>query len=158
MADNGQSLKVKYFDELSTRELYEILRARAEVFAVEQNCVYQDLDGKDYKSLHVFFDRGESVTAYLRAFFKDGETVQMGRVLTTKRGIGLGAKLLKYAIEEIERRFNPKQIYIESQTHAVGFYEREGFKVCSDEFMDAGIPHVEMKLNLFRGEENNVNS
>ena len=82
----------------------------------------------------------------------------MGRVLTTKRGIGLGAKLLKYAIEEIERRFNPKQIYIESQTHAVGFYEREGFKVCSDEFMDAGIPHVEMKLNLFRGEENNVNS
>ena len=63
MADNGQSLKVKYFDELSTRELYEILRARAEVFAVEQNCVYQDLDGKDYKSLHVFFDRGESVTA-----------------------------------------------------------------------------------------------
>ena len=90
MADNGQSLKVKYFDELSTRELYEILRARAEVFAVEQNCVYQDLDGKDYKSLHVFFDRGESVTAYLRAFFKDGETVQMGRVLTVEHGTGLG--------------------------------------------------------------------
>lgn len=151
-------LTSKLFEELTTTELYEILRARFEVFVIEQECVYLDIDGVDYRSLHIFCEEDGKVVAYLRTFEKEKDVVQMGRVLTTKRGIGLGAKLLKYAIEEIERRFNPKQIYIESQSHAVGFYEREGFKVCSDEFMDAGIPHVEMKLNLFRGEENNVNS
>ena len=147
MADNGQSLKVKYFDELSTRELYEILRARAEVFAVEQNCVYQDLDGKDYKSLHVFFDRGESVTAYLRAFFKDGETVQMGRVLTVEHGTGLGGELLRAGIETVRARMKPARICIEAQCYAVGFYEREGFRICSEEFLEDGIPHVQMILD-----------
>ena len=142
MADNGQSLKVKYFDELSTRELYEILRARAEVFAVEQNCVYQDLDGKDYKSLHVFFDRGESVTAYLRAFFKDGETVQMGRVLTVEHGTGLGGELLRAGIEAVRARMKPARICIEAQCSAVGFYEREGVRICSEEFLEDGFPHV----------------
>lgn len=136
----------KQFDELTTTELYEILRARFEVFVIEQECVYLDIDGVDYRSLHIFCEDNGKVIAYLRAFEKERDVVQMGRVLTTKRGIGLGTKLLKYAVEEIDRRFNPKQIFIESQTHAVGFYEREGFKVCSDEFMDAGVPHVEMIL------------
>ena len=139
-------IKVKQFEELSTTELYEILRARFEVFVIEQECVYLDIDGIDYRSLHIFCEENGKVVAYLRAYEKEKDVIQMGRVLTTKRGIGLGAKLLKYAIEEIDRRFHPKQIFIESQTHAVGFYEREGFKVCSDEFMDAGVPHVEMIL------------
>lgn len=139
-------IKVKQFEELSTTELYEILRARFEVFVIEQECVYLDIDGIDYRSLHIFCEENGKVVACLRAYEKEKDVIQMGRVLTTKRGIGLGAKLLKYAIEEIDRRFHPKQIFIESQTHAVGFYEREGFKVCSDEFMDAGVPHVEMIL------------
>ncbi|MCR5653130.1 MAG: GNAT family N-acetyltransferase [Ruminococcus sp.] len=136
----------KLFDELTTTELYELLRARFEVFVIEQQCIYPDLDGVDYNSLHIFRKGGDRIVAYLRAFETEKGVVRMGRVLTTKRGIGLGAKLLKYAIEEIDRRFMPKQIIIESQTHAVGFYAREGFKVCSDEFMDAGIPHVKMTL------------
>ena len=91
-------LKVKFFDELTTRELYEMLKARAEIFVVEQNCVYQDLDDKDYTSLHVFYEEDEKVAAYLRAFSKDEETVQIGRVLTLNHGTGLGGRLLNYNI------------------------------------------------------------
>ena len=76
------SIISKYFDELTTKELYEILKARAEIFVVEQNCVYQDLDDLDYRSLHIFCEEDGEVTAYLRAFFKAPDTVQMGRVLT----------------------------------------------------------------------------
>lgn len=147
MADNGQSLKVKYFGELSTRELYKILRARAEVFVVEQNCVYQDLDGKDYESLHVFFDSDKGVTAYMRAFFKDENTVQMGKVLTVEHGTGLGGELLRAGIEAVRARMKPARIYIEAQCYAVGFYEREGFRICSEEFLEDGIPHVQMILD-----------
>ena len=136
----------KTFEQLTTTELYEILRARFEVFVIEQECVYLDIDGVDYRSLHIFCEDDGKIIAYLRAFKKERDVVQMGRVLTTKRGVGIGARLLKYAVKEIDNRFHPKQIYIESQTHAIGFYEREGFKVCSDEFMDAGIAHVEMIL------------
>lgn len=82
--------QTKKFDELTTTELYEILKARAAVFVVEQNCVYQDLDDLDYKSLHVFCEDGKTVTAYLRAFYKEDDVVQMGRVLTLKHGTGLG--------------------------------------------------------------------
>ena len=141
-------MKSKFFSELSTNELYEILKIRAEIFVVEQNCVYQDMDDKDYDSLHIFFEDGGRGVAYLRAFTKDEDTVQMGRVLTLEHGKGLGGKLLKEGIEQIRKKQNPKKIYIEAQCYAIGFYEREGFVVCSDEFLEDGIPHVQMILNL----------
>jgi ElaA protein len=141
-------MKSKFFSELSTNELYEILKIRAEIFVVEQNCVYQDMDDKDYDSLHIFFEDGGRVVAYLRAFAKDEDTVQMGRVLTLEHGKGLGGKLLKEGIEQIRKKQNPKKIYIEAQCYAIGFYEREGFVVCSDEFLEDGLPHVQMILNL----------
>ena len=140
-------MKSKYFDELSTKELYEILRARAEIFVVEQNCVYQDLDGIDYESLHVFEEEDGKVTAYLRAFFKNDDTVQMGRVLTLRHGEGLGGKLLREGIAQIRARMRPAQICIDAQCYATGFYEREGFRICSEEFLEDGIPHVQMVLS-----------
>lgn len=139
-------MKSKFFSELTTRELYEILKARAEIFVVEQNCVYQDLDGRDYQSLHVFFEENGTVQAYLRAFLKDAKTVQLGRVLTIKHGTGLGARLLRAGIEQARKRFNPDQFYIVAQHYAVGYYEREGFRVCSEVFLEDGIPHVGMEL------------
>ena len=141
-------MKSKFFSELSTRELYDILKIRSEIFVVEQNCVYQDMDDKDYDSLHIFFEDGGRVVAYLRAFAKDEDTVQMGRVLSLEHGKGLGGKLLKEGIEQIRKKQNPKKIYIEAQCYATGFYEREGFVVCSDEFLEDGIPHVQMILKL----------
>ena len=141
-------MKSKFFAELTTRELYEILKARAEIFVVEQNCVYQDLDDGDYQSLHVFFEEDGAVTAYLRAYAKDKDTVQMGRVLTLKHGTGLGGKLLKEGIAQVRERFDPDRVYIEAQCYAVGFYEREGFRVSSEEFLEDGIPHVGMELRF----------
>lgn len=139
-------VKTKFFNELSTTELYEIMRARVGVFIVEQDCIYQELDGKDYDSLHVFFEEEGNVIAYLRAFQKDAETVQMGRVLTVHHGIGLGGQLLREGIKQIRSVYHPKRIYIEAQCYAAGYYAREGFKICSEEFLEDGIPHVQMIL------------
>ncbi|MBO7339130.1 MAG: GNAT family N-acetyltransferase [Lachnospiraceae bacterium] len=138
----------KTFDELSTKELYEIMKARAAVFVVEQNIVYQDMDDKDYDSLHVFYEEDGKVTAYLRAFQDGPDAIRMGRVLTVQHGQGLGGRLLEYGLSEIRRRLAPKRIVIDSQCHAIGFYERVGFKVCSDEFLEEGIMHVKMELEM----------
>ena len=138
----------KCFDDLTTEVLYEILKARSAVFVVEQNCVYQDIDGMDPASLHVFFEDDGRIAAYLRAFVKEPGVVQMGRVLTVDRGCGLGGKLLRTGIEEIRARFHPVRIYIEAQSYAIGFYAREGFRVTSEEFLEDGIPHVKMELVL----------
>lgn len=141
-------LKVKFFDDLTTRELYGILQARSAIFVVEQSCIYQDIDWRDQQSLHVFYEDDGQVRAYLRAFRKDEHTVQMGRVLTVKHGTGLGGSLLAEGIRQVKAVFNPKRIRIEAQCYAVGFYEREGFRTCSEPFMDDGIPHVEMVLEV----------
>ena len=142
------TFQAKFFHELTTTELYEILKSRAEIFVVEQNCVYQDLDDRDYQSLHVFCTQDGKVTAYLRAFRKEDETVQIGRVLTLQHGTGLGSDLLKAGIREVRERFEPKRIYIEAQCYAVGFYAREGFRICTEEFLEDGIPHVGMMKAL----------
>lgn len=136
------------FEQLNTVELYELLRARVNVFVVEQTCPYPELDGIDYDSLHVYYESEGKVLAYLRAFYKEPGVVQMGRVLTVERGTGLGGRLLSEGIREIKEKFEAQKIYIEAQTYAIGFYEREGFKVCSDEFLEDGIPHVKMELAL----------
>ena len=138
----------KIFSQLNTTELYELLRARVNVFVVEQTCPYPELDGIDYDSLHVYYESEGKVLAYLRAFYKEPGVVQMGRVLTVERGTGLGGRLLSEGIREIKEKFEAQKIYIEAQTYAIGFYEREGFKLCSDEFLEDGIPHVKMELAL----------
>lgn len=143
-------LTAKFFDELTVSELYGILKARAAIFVVEQNCVYQDIDGVDVRSLHVFYESDGTVEAYLRLFPKPGEegTVQMGRVLTVHHGRGLGGILLKDGIRLARDRMNAKKIFLEAQCYAVGYYAREGFRICSEEFLEDGIPHVAMELTL----------
>jgi len=140
----------KTFDQLTTSELYEILKARAEIFVVEQNCLYQDMDDIDYRSLHIFYWEDGKVHAYLRAFEQapGGDVIRFGRVLTVRHGMGLGGKLLREAIRIIREETSARKLFIESQCHAIGFYEREGFCICSEEFMEVGIPHVAMELEL----------
>lgn len=140
----------KFFDELTTAELYEILRVRMAVFVVEQNCIYQDLDERDQRSLHVFHMEDGKVTAYLRAFFLDEERgiVRIGRVLTAQRGKGLGRRVLDEGIRLCAEKLHAKRIDIEAQCYAIGFYEKAGFRVCSEEFLDDGIPHIGMTKSL----------
>lgn len=139
---------VKKFNELTTTELYEILKVRTAVFVVEQECAYQEVDGVDLDSLHVYLEENGEILAYLRAFFKnkDENVVQIGRVLTMKRGIGLGEQVVKAGIEVVKTEMKAGKIYIEAQTYAIGFYKKFGFAVTSDEFLEDGIPHVCMEL------------
>lgn len=141
-------LIVKHFDELSTRELYEILKTRSEIFVVEQDCVYQDIDDKDQDAIHVFCwnDQGR-VAGCLRVFMRDREkkVAQIGRVVTLEHGKGIGGQILRRGVEIAESFFDADSIYLEAQKYATGYYAREGFKVISDEFLEDGIPHVQME-------------
>jgi len=141
-------LMIKSFDQLTTTELYEILKVRTAVFVVEQNCPYQDIDGADLDALHVFLQDKTGIKAYLRVFSEDARTAHIGRVLTTQRGSGHGGEILKAGICAAREQLRKDAIYLEAQTYAKGFYEREGFRVIGDEFLEDGIPHVPMLLEF----------
>ena len=138
----------KTFDELTTHELYEILKARAAVFVVEQNCHYQDMDDIDFIATHVVVMDGDTIVAYSRVFKSNhADAWHIGRVLSTQRHKHYGMKVMQEAINAAEK-LGAKMIEIDAQCHAVGFYEKIGFKVCSDEYMIDDIPHKRMLLQL----------
>lgn len=137
----------KVFDELTTRELYEIVRARAEVFLIEQGIICRDFDGVDYNSLHCFLDDGGRIAAYLRAFIADDDSIRIGRVLSIPHGVGLGKRLMTESLPKILDHFGDKDIVIHAQCHAKIFYEKLGFYETSPEFFEEGVPHVEMKYS-----------
>ena len=145
--------EIKRFEELSTTELYEILKLRVAVFVVEQDCAYQDLDDNDQDAMHIFCRDGAGrISAYLRLFWKDhdetGGTVQIGRVVTLERGKGLGGLILREGMRVAKENLQANRIFLEAQEYATGFYTREGFKVVSEPFLEDGIPHVKMELEL----------
>lgn len=142
----AENIIVKTFAELTTEELYEILKARFAVFVEEQRCFYLDMDGVDYQSLHIYLRNGLDVIAYARLFEEEEpNTWHIGRVLTTIRGKGIGKRIMERVIQTAYQH-GATTLRMEAQTHAIGFYEKLGFRVCSDEFDEAGIPHVKMEL------------
>ena len=143
-------LVIKGFDELTTRELYEILKARTEIFVVEQNCIYNDLDDRDGLSLHVFMRDEKGIAAYLRVLPRGvyDENVRIGRVITVRRGVGLGKKLVEAGLDVARERLNAETVTISAQTHAIGFYEKCGFETISEVYMEEDIPHVKMIRKL----------
>lgn len=140
----------KNFQELSLAELYEILAVRSHIFIMEQNMHCQDIDGTDPVARHLYLEENGKIVAYLRAYYADEEkeTVRIGRVLTITHGIGLGAEVMKKAMEDIKRNMNCKRICLDSQKLAIGFYEKLGFQIVSDEFLEEGILHVKMQRAL----------
>ena len=141
-------ISVKKFDELTKKELYEVLKARCRVFVVEQTCPYLDPDGKDYEAYHLLAQENGEIKAYLRFFKKDRDTLQMGRVLTLARKTGLGNVIIPSAVEYIKNNMPESKIFIEAQTYATGFYAKFGFKARGEEFLEDGIPHTPMILNI----------
>ena len=141
-------LVVKRFEELSVEELYDILKIRVEVFVVEQQCIYQELDEKDKQSYHVFYKENGKIQAYLRVIDKgvSFDEVSIGRVISVKRRCGIGSKLLAQGIKVAKERMNATSIRIEAQTYARKLYEKQGFIQVSEEFLEDGIPHIEMLL------------
>jgi ElaA protein len=136
-------LRTASFRDLDTTTLYAILRLRSEVFVVEQQCAYLDIDGRDAEpgTRHVWFERDGEVRAYLRILREPGHE-RVGRVVTarTARGTGLAGRLITEALEIIGNR--PSRLH--AQAHLVDFYARYGFEPAGPEFVEDGIPHVPM--------------
>ncbi|MBR9855038.1 MAG: GNAT family N-acetyltransferase [Algicola sp.] len=141
-------IAVKTFDQITTKELYQILRLRSEVFVIEQDCVYQDMDNKDQKALHVIGTKNNEVVAYTR-IFKPGDyftNASIGRVVVSKdqRKYGLGKQIMQASIETIEQRFPNKSIEISAQSYLLKFYTELGFVAFGEEYLEDGIPHRKM--------------
>ena len=143
-------LAVKTFQELTADELYELLRLRAEVFVVEQTCVYQDLDGRDRAALHLLLREGETLQAYARVLPAGTAfpTAGLGRVCTRSRGRGLGRAVVAAGIRAAREKLGAEEITIEAQSYVRGLYESFGFCQSSEEFLEDGIPHIQMKWKL----------
>ena len=140
----------KNFGELSLTELYEILKARSQIFILEQNMHCQDMDGIDFEARHFFLEEKGKVLAYLRAFYTDDSksVVKIGRVLSITHGVGLGADIMKRAIADIKKNMKCQILSLNSQKSAIGFYEKLGFKTISDEFLQEGVIHLKMQLEI----------
>ncbi|NCO64588.1 MAG: GNAT family N-acetyltransferase [Flavobacteriales bacterium] len=139
---------VKAFNELTTQELYDILQLRSEVFVVEQNCVYQDIDGKDQKALHILGFKNNQLVAYTR-IFKPGdyfENASIGRVVVAKnqRQHQYGYDIMKVSIEAVENHFKETLIKISAQAYLKGFYNNLGFNEIGEEYLEDDIPHIAM--------------
>lgn len=138
----------KHFAELTTTELYDILKLRAEIFVVEQDCVYNDLDNLDKEAVHQFIQRDGEIVAYSRLLqpgtrFND---YSIGRVIVreSERGTGLGIQMMKEAKTYITTEWKASKIKISAQKYLRKFYEDLGFVVVTEEYMEDGIPHFGM--------------
>ena len=144
-------LHIKTFDQLTTSELYELLRIRSDVFVVEQNCVYQDMDNNDQTAIHIWLTKDGKTVAMCRICPEGTKmpNTSIVRVITTERGKGYGMLIMKIAINTVMERIPAADhIEIEAQLTKQKFYERLGFVATSEPFMMEGLMHLEMKLNL----------
>ncbi len=145
---NTLKIEVKSFEELTKEELYNLLQLRSEVFVVEQDCVYQDLDGKDEKSLHVIGIKENKIIAYTRIFNPGDyfEEASIGRVVVDKkeRQYKYGYNIMEASIEAIKYHFKVLKIKISAQCYLKNFYSNFGFKVVGEEYLEDGIPHIAM--------------
>lgn len=143
------TFQIKRFNELSTTELYSLLQLRSEVFVVEQNCVYQDVDGKDAKAMHVLGYFEDNLVAYTRIFDKGDYFAEasIGRVLTAPkyRNMKFGHDLMRVSIAAVKEHYHQIAITISAQQYLKKFYESHGFVQTSEMYLEDDIPHIQMK-------------
>ena len=142
------TIKTKTYEELTKNELYSLLQLRSEVFVVEQDCVYQDIDGKDQKALHVLGFKDGKLVAYTR-IFKPGdyfEEPSIGRVVVMKkeREHKYGYDIMRRSIEAVVEHFNTTLIKISAQVYLKKFYTNLGFKAVGEAYLEDDIPHIAM--------------
>lgn len=140
--------KVKTFEALSLPQLYHILQERVAVFVVEQNCPYQEVDGADQASSHLFLEKDDQIVAYARLIPKGVlyDVASIGRIFVHKdyRKEGYGRELLAKAIEIISVNWREDQIKLHAQVYLRDFYQSFAFKEVTEEYLEDGIPHVDM--------------
>ena len=139
----------KTFTELTVDELYDVLRLRSEVFVVEQNCIFLDLDNNDQKAFHTIGFIGDEVVATTRLFEKDimyDGYQSIGRVVTAPkhRGLSIGKALMQYSISECERLFGKGPIKIGAQLYLKKFYNEQGFEQSGEVYIEDEIDHIPM--------------
>lgn len=137
-------------DELTIREIYEIFRLRVSVFVVEQNCPYQEIDDADKEAIHMWLEEDGRIMAYLRVIPAGlvFDQVSIGRVIAVKRRCGLATRLIKEGIKTAAEELGATEIVLEAQTYARSLYEKLGFCQISEEFLEDGIPHIKMRLEI----------
>lgn len=141
-------LFIKRFDQLTTDELFLIYKLRTAVFVVEQSCPYQEVDDADKTARHLWLGDEAGIAAYLRLLPGEGPgELSIGRVVSSRRGQGLGGRVLAEGIA-LARKLGAKAVTLAAQSYARGFYEKAGFRAVSDEFLEDGIPHIKMHLEL----------
>lgn len=137
----------KKFDELTTAELYQLLKLRVDVFVVEQNCPYPELDGMDQDALHIQYIQDEELLAYCR-ILPPGKYEQpsIGRVIVRadQRGTGLANELMTQSVAKSQELYSGQMVRLCAQAHLQNFYGRFQFETISEEFLEDGIPHVYM--------------
>lgn len=146
-------LFVKHFSELSTEELFAIYQLRVSVFVVEQKCPYQEVDMGDKAAYHLWLQDEHGIQVYARVL-PQGVTfpeVSFGRVIAVQRRCGLGSKIAAAAVDVARNKFHAKKITIEAQVYAKNLYEKLGFRQTSEEFLEDGIPHIQMQLDIEAG-------
>ena len=142
----------KTFYELDKEDLYQILRLRSEVFVVEQDCVYQDIDNKDKNAIHLYYKENDEIVAYTR-IFKAGyyyENPSIGRVVVSKKNRGkyLGKKIMIDSIEYIKQNVKGEKIELSAQKYLDNFYKDLGFYKIGEDYLEDGIPHQRMILSI----------
>ena len=148
---------IKNFSELSTEEIYNILKLRSEVFVVEQNCVYQDIDEKDQKAVHLFLEKNNEIIAYTRIFKKGDyyeENPSIGRVVVSKkeRGKKLGKEIMIKSINFIKKELKERKIELSAQKYLDKFYKDLDFYSEGEDYLEDGIPHQRMFYDLVRND------
>ena len=148
---------IKKFSELSTEEIYNILKLRSEVFVVEQNCVYQDIDEKDKKATHLFIEKNNEIIAYTRIFKKGDyyeENPSIGRVVVSKkeRGKNFGKEIMLNSIEFIKKELKGRKIELSAQKYLDKFYKDLDFYSEGEDYLEDGIPHQRMFYDLVRND------
>lgn len=136
---------IKQFDKLTTQELFHIYKLRVDVFVVEQQCPYHEVDDIDLISHHIYLQNDSSdILAYCR-LYKQNDTFHIGRVIASPKHKGYGTQIMKAAIKFATEKLHADSIIIEAQTYAQKFYEKLGFVQTSEPFEEDGIPHIRMK-------------
>lgn len=142
--------KIVTFNELTNTELYELLALRFNVFVIEQTCIYPEFDDIDAKALHLLAYENEALAGYARLYTDKDNYARIGRIVIDKghRGNALGKNIIEESITYIKTSFNNDVIKINAQEHLKKYYESFGFQQIGDSYLDYGIPHIDMILNL----------
>ena len=139
------------FSEMDTRLFHDVVRLRVDIFVVEQNCPYPELDGLDPDALHIVGRTTDgNVSAYARILPpKEGGVPHIGRVVVAlpERGKGIGDRLMEVALAALEKHYGSRRSALAAQAHLQRFYVGHGFTSCGEEYMWDGIPHVDMVLD-----------